>query len=161
MAEAEKVMEISRKSSELSDEWDKKWFLSLAVANGAGCVGLTSALVNTIGKGPVYGLVAGLWSFAIGLCLSGCLPYLLARRHSHLANYHSVVADETREGGPTVYHGEDWEDDVESTTASDFQWRRARRYGSAIKWAQFLSAAGFGLGILLPLIQFTIIGIFG
>ncbi len=139
-----------------SDDLMLKWRLSLAVGNGAGGVGLTSAIVNTWTRAmPQVPFVAGLWCFAIGLFAAGLIPFLGVRKLNRHREHRLVSANEFMHGGtPVVYVTED---DVElSDDVRGGHWKAAKRWNWSVIAAQAVSAAAFVAGVLVPLIWITL-----
>ncbi|MFZ0268482.1 hypothetical protein [Caulobacter sp.] len=138
------------------DDLMLKWHLSLAVGNGAGGIGLTSAIVNTWTKTiPQFPFVAGLWCFAVGLLAAGLIPLLRALRIDRDRSQKLVSAYSFPHGGKSYVYVDENEME-ESDTSWDRHGRIGRWWSRAAIGAQILSAAGFAAGVLVPLIWLTI-----
>lgn len=145
----------ARSLGERRDDLMLKWRLSLAVGNGAGGVGLTSAIVNTWTKAtPQVPFVAGLWCFAFGLFAAGLIPLLGARKLNRDREHRLVSVYEFVHGGTSVVYVSD--DDVElSEDVRARHWKAGERWNWAVVAAQAVSAAAFVAGVLVPLIWLT------
>lgn len=136
-------------------EWRTRWHVSLAVGNGAGGIGLATALINGAKLGFWLAILPGLWCFVIGLVAAGSIPFIQAQRFRWLELWTGMRADEREEGGPHVLYVHD---DGEEWTSSQSILYLSRNVGSWERklWiAQIVSAGGFIFGLVWPLTVIT------
>jgi len=142
--------------SRASDDWRRRWFLSLAVANGAGAIGLTSAIVNTLNKEmPPWLLMPGLGSFVVGLILAGCLPILQSLRLKALADHTEISVYEFQHGYESVVLTGDNEHEYADTLRFRYSTARKLWEGLAVL-SQWGAAIAFVLGVFIPFVTLII-----
>lgn len=139
------------------DDWGRRWYLSLAVGNGAGAAGLTSAVVNVAGKmgaPPAQLLLPGLWCFAIGLLAAGVIP-ILRSLAAEQDRAHAEVGAYAFQDGDAHYHYVD--EDTPELTNTGFRrhWKAKTRYETATRIVQIIAAIGVAAGVLAPLAALT------
>ncbi|PZO47808.1 MAG: hypothetical protein DCF16_17260 [Alphaproteobacteria bacterium] len=147
----------SAQARELGDEWHKRWSLSLAVANGAAFVGVTSFLLDP-SKHPQNlfvgdALLFAAWSFAIGGALAGSLPLVRASYFREQSKWAEIIAREQGEGGGTtqIWSGEPHDEPEMSDDLLNRYGSARDRYRKRMEWFERVAAIAFGLGIVAPL----------
>lgn len=143
------------------DSWHRRWQLSLAVANGAAFVGLSSVVLdpNRQPDAPLlYALVHSAWMFAVGGALAAMIPLARARQYESERLSHYVSAEENYHGMEDVpiwkdEHGHDTESSV--TLRSEYQ-ARGRFWRRVVIGSEWAGALGFGAGVLIPLAALTV-----
>jgi hypothetical protein len=116
-AEAAEWDAKSEHAQKVSDEWRRRWSLSLAIANSGGLLGIATVILDHQ-KRPVGWeilLLPSAWCFMFGLVAAGAIPLLKSLAHRHEKDWAWVVARERQEGGPTtIFMGSDepeWSED--------------------------------------------------
>lgn len=128
--------------------WHRTWALSLGVANGAGCLALGSALVNS--KLDLW-LIAlpSLWAFAVGLLISGVLPYAYYRANQGQQRAFELLKTATER----ALLGQPKDDLLPDITTAGLAYAWWSRASSLLSVA---SAFAFSLGLLWPLLKWTL-----
>lgn len=130
-------------------EWEQKWILSLAVANGGGLLALFTAMVSD--KRPWELLPCGVF-FLFGLLCAGFTPYAITRSRTYEANHfwgagQHKLSKFTVDHGGTIYENEEYIDEMGRRWE---WWKRAVEVGALV------SGASFGLGGMLGLVLLTL-----
>jgi hypothetical protein len=136
------------------DDWRRRWMLSLAIGNGAGAIGLTSAFVTTGGALFGLALLAGLWCFTAGLLAAGITPFIEAQTLGIHRRWLGYRADE-EEAGERVYYYNDDDEIVWSDDLAESAYSKRERYTRWVNRFQTISAGAFVAGLLVPLTTVT------
>jgi hypothetical protein len=160
---AREAMLTSDEIKKAAADWRRRWLLSLAIGNGAGAVGLTSAFLNggaIMFRSPI---LIGLWFFAVGIVSAGLVPAVQAMAEGERSDIYRFCSDEAAQGGQQVhYPADDFGGDVVfSDDLKDEAWAKVRRYGRWTTWLERGSALAFVLAIVVPLALTTLTVIVG
>ena len=151
------VADLNQQSDALSrsaTEWRTKWFLSLAVANGALAVGVSARLPDAKLDLPMWGiLLPALWAAGIGVIISGAIPWLWTRRVEHHGNALWARAGEIAALGDS---SELARDSKEGYAAFAQIYRRGLLFWNrATSVAEGLAASTFVFGVIWILARLT------
>lgn len=142
-------------AAERRDEWRRRWSLSLAIANAAALLGVSSVVIDGGQRPPEWQLLLpSAWLFVIGVACAGLIPLLRSLYFEEERGWAWAIARAQALGG----HG--WVRTTEDEEEDSDQLRklhadRRDRFGKLAIWTERISAATFTLGLLLPLIGYS------
>lgn len=145
------------RSADQAARWIDRFWWSLSVGNGAGLAGTAAAILSDP-TGAKW-LLPSAWLFFCGVAVSMALcrfQYLIHWRSGHLHELRDKRARRRKEARDTP---EEAQEDAYDIDRLDFAWQERDRARLISLLLGGVASAAFALGILLPLIGVTLLGL--
>ena len=151
-----RLVEQKKAAVQAHAEWSRRWFLSLALGNGAGIGGVGAALLNgrATQDATLLMLLPSIWAFAVGLIAGALIPFCWAKSVEHVGQWAHVKEAELDADGPTSIYDADDDGELSSEVLRDLE----KHQDGWLWWrstCQKIAVIAFLIGLFWPLVFIT------